>query len=92
MIHGCGKIRKISANMSKNIKIVITCHETGWPIYHTYVNGDVWDSRESFGARCVPKELIADAISTIMQDPELNFGRDGFEVEFDRNDYCDSDE
>lgn len=73
--------------MSKDIKIVISCHKGHWPIYRTYFKGELHDSIESFGAMYVPEELIADAINTIMQSPELNYGKGGFEIEFDGDDY-----
>lgn len=73
--------------MSKNIKIVVSCQEGHWPIYRTYFKGELYDSKESFEARYAPDELIADAIDVIMQSPELNYGKDGFEIEFDGNDY-----
>ena len=59
------------------IKIII---DTKYLMYHTYSNGDLIDARDGYEDI---EEAIEDAISLILQDKELNYGRGGFIVTFE---------
>ena len=61
------------------IKIII---DTKNLMYHTYPNGVLIDARDGYEDI---QEAIEDAISLILQDKELNYGRGGFIVTFGPN-------